>query len=323
MPSARSMWRAANTTARRRVRHCASLTAAQHDAMQLTRARAEESVLKSLVRPLPHSSEAVDDVRSFGVARIAAALSDRTASVLCEEVLDQLAHAQEHLTGFDDGEEGSHFSAVLGAAGSEAAIAEGDETRWDVRLQLSLPVQAALHELLRGPVGDALEELAGGTARLHELAAVVSAPGAVPQVLHPDADWSGAASVFSAFVALHDVPAELGPTLFLRGTHTEEAHVAHAAGVAATSGRRDEVAHCYRAFLAAADARAAVLRCGEASVYDRRLLHAGGRNASDVARVQFYVTFARVDVEGADVWNAYSIRTEYRDTMRLARFRDV
>ena len=69
--------------------------------------------------------------------------------------------------------------------------------------------------------------------------------------------------------------------------------------------------------------RAAVLRCGEASVYDRRLLHAGGRNASDGARVQFYVTFARVDVEGADVWNAYSIRTEYRDTMRLARFRDV
>ena len=126
-------------------------------------------------------------------------------------------------------------------------------------------------------------------------------------MIHPDAEWSGTASVFSAAVALQGVSWAMGPTLFLRGTHTEEAHLAHAAGVASTAAS-DEVAPAYRGFLAAADARAALLRRGEAAVYDRRLLHAGGRNASAEARLLFYVTFARVDTEGADLWNAYSLR---------------
>ena len=256
-------------------------------------------------------------------------MSAQTARSLLDEVLDQLALAQEHVTGFEDGEELSQFSAVLAAAATDAAIATGDQTRWDLRLQLNPPVRAALRELLDGPVGDTLEQLAGSNAVLHELAAVVSVPGAAPQVLHPDADWSAGASVFSAFVALQDVRAPMGPTLFLRGTHTHEAHTAHAAGVAATtehraaqpSSGRDEGG--YRAFLAAADARAALLRRGEAVVYDRRLLHAGGRNASPdgEARVLFYVTFARDGTEAADLWNAYSIRSEYRQTMRLDQLR--
>ena len=108
----------------------------------------------------------------------------------------------------------------------------------------------------------------------------------------------------------------MGPTLFLRETHTHEAHVAHAAGVEGPGGINRE-------FLAAADVRAALLRCGEAVVYDRRLLHAGGRNTSadGEARVLFYVTFARVDVEGADLWNANSLRSEYRQTMWLEQLR--
>jgi ectoine hydroxylase-related dioxygenase (phytanoyl-CoA dioxygenase family) len=247
---------------------------------------------------------------------MACAMSEPTARLLLDEVLDQLAFAQEHVTGFEDGEEHSHFSAVLAPAASEAAIATGDETRWDLRLALTEPVRAALHELLRGPVGVALAGLAGGNAALVELAAVVSAPGSAPQVLHPDAEWSASGLVFTAFVALQDVSASMGPTLFLRETHTQEAHVAHAAGVAGPEGIN-------RAFLAAADARAALLRCGEAVVYDRRLLHAGGRNTSadGEARVLFYVTFARVDVEGADLWNANSLRSEYRQAMWLEQLR--
>ena len=131
-------------------------------------------------------------------------MSEPTARLLLDEVLDQLAFAQEHVTGFEDGEDHSHFSAVLAPAASEAAIATGDETRWDLRLALTEPVRAALHELLRGPVGVALAGLAGGDAALVELAAVVSAPGAAPQVLHPDAEWSASGLVFTAFVALQD-----------------------------------------------------------------------------------------------------------------------
>ena len=92
------------------LRLCRSCTtspcsAEQQDAQQLVRARAEEAVLARVTRPLEHSSSPVCDVRSFGVARMARAMSEPTARLLLDEVLDQLAFAQEHVTGFEDGED--------------------------------------------------------------------------------------------------------------------------------------------------------------------------------------------------------------------------
>ena len=278
-----------------------------YDAEQLTRAAAEEAVLARVVTPLPSTSMAVDEVRSMGVALIADGLSVETAISLRGVVLKELAQAQVDVTGFDDGEEHAHFSAVMAAAATSEAIADGVETRWDLRLPLSPPVHRALRELLSGPVGLALEELVGGQGELHELAAVVSAPGAAPQVVHSDADWSDSASMFSAFIALQHVSLSMGPTIFLRSTHTAEAHTM-------LSIRPGD-------FLATADARAAMLRCGEASLYDRRLLHAGGRNWSDSERVLFYATFRRAGADG-DVWNANSLRSEYRGALCLQQLRD-
>ena len=40
-----------------------------------------------------------------------------------------------------------------------------------------------------------LDERVGTAAELHELAVVISAPGAIPQVVHSDADWNEAASI--------------------------------------------------------------------------------------------------------------------------------
>ena len=284
-----------------------------------TAVREEEhlSVNKKLA-PLPYSGrwrDAIFDVREQGVARLDRCVNAKHALALRAFCLEELARAQEHPTGYDDSDERAQFSAVLGAGGTAEAIAAGDDTRWDLRLPLSPPVRAALREILKGPVGEAVEELVGKDAELQELACAISAPGAAPQVMHADAEWSADASLFTAFIALQDVSVDMGPTCFLRRTHlTERAHAAFDADGAA--------------FLAAADARLALLRLGDATLYDRRLLHAGGRNHSrrtdaSALRLLFYFTFNRKDAVCADLDNAHSIRHEYRGRrLTLKQLRD-
>ena len=54
-------------------------------------------------------------------------------------------------------------------------------------------------------LGAAVAALVGGDAQLWELAAIFSAPGAAPQVVHADAVWSPAPLLLTAFVALQPV----------------------------------------------------------------------------------------------------------------------
>ena len=72
-------------------------------------------------------------------------------------------------------------------------------------------VREALHELMRGATGEALEASAGGGAPLFELAALVSAPGARAQPMHADTLWCEGGCLFTAFVALQPVRCEMGP----------------------------------------------------------------------------------------------------------------
>ena len=296
------------------------LRAAQADLEQLQTALREEKHLATnkKLSALPYSGkwrDAIFDVREQGVALLDRCINAKSALALRAFCLEELTRAQEHPTGYDDNDERAQFSAVLGAGGTAEAIAAGEDTRWDLRLPLSPPVRKALREVLKGPLGEAVEELVGNDAELHELACAISAPGAAPQVMHADAEWSADASLFTAFVALQDVKADMGPTCFLRRTHlAASAHAAFDANGAA--------------FLAAADARLALLRIGDATLYDRRLLHAGGSNRSESAddkalRLLFYFTFNRKGAVGADLDNAHSIRHEYRGRgLTLKQLRD-
>jgi hypothetical protein len=289
--------------------------AAQLDRDLLARARAEEAALCRLTAPLPYTKEAIADVTRHGVALLPGCLSRQRARTLRAHCLDELDAAETHPTGYDDGDERSHFSAVLGAAGTAEAVEAGEHTRWDLRLSLSPEVCAALHEALGGPLGAALEALVGADGELQELAVVVADPGAGPQVLHADADWSERATMFTAFIALQDVDDRMGPTRFLRGTHTAEAHAALYEG------------GCFDDVVALADARLAVLRAGDVTLYDRRLLHAGLSNHSNSTRLLFYVTFRVDGAEDADLVNANSLRYEYRGPglsgqLRLRQLRD-
>jgi len=102
--------------------------------------------------------------------------------------------------------------------------------RRDLKLSLEPPVVAALaavartqHGLLTAAVGDA--------AVLCECSVISSDPGADAQPAHCDTSYQGAADpnttiarLVTVFVALQDIKAEMGPTIFYPRTHTQDMH---------------------------------------------------------------------------------------------------
>lgn len=135
----------------------------------------------------------------------------------------------------------------------------------------------------------ALNELLGDDAELFELAALVSDPGAPRQPMHPDTtrrkdapEGADAPAVVTAFVALQDVDEEMGPTVFLPRSQRAEAHAAFYA---------DDASVAKSELLRTAPQALGLLRTGDASLFDSRLLHAGGANTSPRRRVLFYFSF--------------------------------
>lgn len=226
-------------------------------------------------------------IREEGVALVDGALSPATARRLRDTVLASVETA-----------DASAFSAVLGPR----AAAQAEVTRVDLRLSLDdQAVAAAAEEIARSRVGDALGYLTGPEALLWELAAVVSYPGSAHQLVHSDTLFDDRPCLFTAFVALQDVEATMGPTLFVLGTHKDP--TAHALAEADPTSRA--------AFLGAATPYLAHLRIGQASLYDSRLLHAATPNThpSNTVRVLFYLTFCHPDADADDLANpdAHSI----------------
>ena len=130
---------------------------------------------------------------------------------------------------------------------------------------------------------EALDQAGGSTAfrgldaELWELAAVVSAPGAAPQVVHSDTVVeSGRARgsvpsppcLYTCFVALQDVTSDLGPTRFFPGTHLPQ------------SGAHAALEEQPFELLKSTPAFDAEVPCGTCTLYDGRLLHAGGANSA-------------------------------------------
>mmetsp|Transcript_76343 Transcript_76343/g.150993 ORF Transcript_76343/g.150993 Transcript_76343/m.150993 type:complete len:293 (+) Transcript_76343:133-1011(+) len=153
------------------------------------------------------------------------------------------------------------------------------QTRWDLSLQVDDLVAKVLRHVLAGELGLTFKALCGEDAPLWELAVLVSAPGSVPQQLHTDTDFYVDPCLFTAFVALQDVTWNMGPTHFLPGTHTL------AASEAFTSMETQE------GLLRASHPVAGLLKAGDATLYDSRLVHGGGANAADDTRVLLTITF--------------------------------
>ena len=239
-------------------------------------------------------------VAQSGVARVRGALSAGTAERLRAHVVEELetlvagGEGMSEEDGFRLVAVGSGTQRLSALVGEDEADLGETETRWDIRLDSgAAPVRAALRELLaddEAPLGRAFAAIAGADATLWECAAIVSAPGAAPQILHADATHTPEPLLVTAFVALQDVRREMGPTRFVRGTHTEPGPAAvladgDALGLADAKGRPPP--SCV-----------ALLKAGEAALYDGRLLHCGGANRSDELRILFYLTFRAATDDG-------------------------
>ena len=305
-----------------------------------TRARAwreEGALCDATGLEVTPASRAQEVLRKEGVVRLAAVLKPETAASLREHVLGELSQLRPCEA--DEVNAESRFSSVLAPLGTASAGGEDgseepmapqpmspgggrQQCRWDLRLRLAPVVRHALREVVCGSVGDALLDACGADAELHELAALVAADGAEPQPLHADTLWSEEVCLMTSFVALQPVSRYMGPTRFLRGSHTAEAHEA--------LEKQDEDGEEGDGFLSASQPACGLLDAGDATLYDGRLLHGGSarqRSTGDATqeemRVLFYATFRRRGADVDELCNdeAYSLLGRYRGRFSLGELR--
>ena len=229
----------------------------------------------ALLEQAPRSdwpSASVVVLREEGCALVPDALSSASAAALrnhCEE--KRASSLRAVADGVSD--ETDHFGVIL-ARGS---------SRCDLKLELDPVVSDALAEAL-----ESLAPLVRGTLEsdeepvLAELGAIYSTEGAPRQPLHSDTRRTeGSADLLTAFVALQDIDERMGPTTFLPGTHRDP--VAHAA-VVSPELKAD--------LLRKRPVRFGTMPVGACTLYDSRLLHAGGANHDARGRWLLYAGFA-------------------------------
>lgn len=234
-------------------------------------------------------------VRLHGVVRLDGCLSTLHAAALRTYVLKRrdASVAQAAL----DSELGA---TLLSRVLSPKDAGREEVTRWDVRLPWDAIVRDSVLEMMGGQLGAAFSTLSGGgDAQLFECAAIISAEGAAPQIVHSDTVLLADPTLHTAFVALQDVLTHHGPTRFLKATH----HGAFA------SVSHDKLARDDTGFCGAALSVNAKLNSGDCTLYDSRTLHCGGPHlgsplpTSATERVLFTLSFRHAGTNEAELSN--------------------
>ena len=249
--------------------------------------KAKKKKKKKKKKPKQKAAAVARTLRRDGVVQLDGLLAAATAAALRTEILQRREEAYAAVAE-DAGDGGSeewrkYFADVL---------LKGDANQ---RCDLLLPLkgwpglQRALHEMLGASnhlLSSALGSALGGDdATLYELAALISEPGSARQPVHPDNPYQDHPPLLTTFVALQDITAEMGPTTFVPGSHTAAVHARY--DDVLTGGGRD-------ALLSTSPSAVALLRAGDAALFDSRCLHCGGANSAtdgDGTRVILYVSF--------------------------------
>ena len=235
-------------------------------------------------------------LKSHGVVHVAGVLSQSAAARLRQHVDDSLATALQDarhdieiaVREQDRRQHGSseYYEDVVSLTKRVLDKRFGDvlssTNRHDLKLDPASSVVREASAQVLDALRPTLQAQLGADARLYELAALVVDPGALAQPLHPDTPFRNGESavVLTAFVALQDIDATMGPTLFFPGTHTAEAHALFRSGTRSASKLK-----------AVRPTWQGSIRSGDATLYDSRLLHGGGANTSPRRRVLFYLSF--------------------------------
>lgn len=164
------------------------------------------------------------------------------------------------------------------------------------RCDLTIPlgddvISDALNEVMReSAVGYTISSILSDDAVLYELSCLMSDPGSQRQVMHPDTPFlEGKGPVlYTCFIALQDISLDMGPTTWLPGTHTNDAHQAfmdsEVAKDGASESRKDALIKNHPAVLG-------TLKKGSCAIFDSRCLHCGTANRSEQSRALFYFSF--------------------------------
>jgi Protein involved in biosynthesis of mitomycin antibiotics/polyketide fumonisin len=159
------------------------------------------------------------------------------------------------------------------------------------RCDLTIPlgdeiVSDALNQALReSAVGHTISNILSESAVLYELSCLMSDPGSQRQVMHPDTPFiEGKGPVlYTCFIALQDIHLDMGPTTWLPGTHTLEAHeefMDDHVPKDCSNSRKDILIRDRPAVLG-------TLTKGSCAIFDSRCLHCGTANQSEQSRALF------------------------------------
>ena len=117
---------------------------------------------------------------------------------------------------------------------------------------------------------------------LVELSVLATEKGADRQVLHPDVAYDAPhETLYSVFIALQDVTQDMGPTLFVLNSHDKQTH--DQLPKTKWTEKEFDVLRTKRAV-------EALLKKGDAVLYNARAFHQGGENTSGRARCWRHVS---------------------------------
>jgi hypothetical protein len=265
---------------------CATFTAADSQVIAATYKRLKEkeeelarkheiALQRRVILDLVASESNLADVLlTEGVVRVDQVLG----SALCNECLKQINESlvqSEHAEG----------SVSVNGDGSSSSYGFGNvfsrKNRFDMYIDNTGVFEQALVSML-GPgtvLGELFETLLEGRPGIfHELSSLISDPGSASQCIHPDSPYAENAPMWTVFVALQDISADMGPTVFLPRTNGPE------------SREKLESPKEKDGLLANAEYRQATLCTGDCAVMDSRTFHFGNANESETRRVLLYIT---------------------------------
>ena len=206
------------------------------------------------------------------------------------------------------------------------SLSKAQDNRWDLKLPMSAVddggVLARTMNILckeGSLLGDTLQSIVGKQGRIHELAAFVTVAGATRQIIHTDSSWTALPSLFTCTISLQDIDVDMGPTVFIPGSHTEDAHL-----VRMEEFMLEDIDSKDSSLLDLPH-ELSMLRAGDAALYDSRILHCGGANRSmpNKARVLLYFSVAtQLSDESCSMDELFDPDHEIGDA-RIAREKDA
>lgn len=242
-----------------------------------------------------------------GVVRINNVLSKETAQILHSYICEAKVDAERSI---------SEGKLDIRSRFTDALL---KKNRYDFLLPIeeSTAVIRGLYETLvvNKVLSTIISSRFGNDAELYELGALISDPGSDRQVIHPDIPFQSQQPVrennennhnsmplLTCFISLQEIDQSMGGTIFLPKTNTEEHH-----RLLKDHSARDGM-------LQTSPNKLSTLGVGDCSLYDARLLHAGGANSSNKRRILFYFTFRNPSLPNPRLPNnPGSIRRELKE----------